>query len=210
MSLYPPLPFRILPDIYTTIKNKIMARIITLSMHVSLDGYVAGPNGEMDWIKIDDEIFSFVDSKTDEADTALYGRKTYEIMDNYWPTADQKPDAGKHARHHAAWYKSVTKVVLSRTMKSDDPKTRVISENVPEQVRALKEEPGRNILIFGSPGASQVLIEHNLIDEYWLFVNPVAINKGIPLFRQDTLQRLKLVNSHVYASGVIWLHYRKL
>lgn len=187
-----------------------MARIITLSMHVSLDGYVAGPKGEIDWIKFDDELFSFVGDKTEEADTALYGRKTFEIMDSYWPTADQKPNAGKHDRQHAAWYRSVNKVVLSRTMKSNDPKTRVISENVPEQIRALKEEPGRNILIFGSPGASQVLIEHNLIDEYWLFVNPVAINKGIPLFQQNTLQELKLVNSHIYACGVIWLHYRKL
>ncbi len=187
-----------------------MARIITLSMHVSLDGYVAGPNGEMDWIKVDDELFSFVGDKAEEADTALYGRKTYEMMESYWPTADQKPGAGQHDRQHAAWYRRVNKVVLSRTMKSNDPKTRVISENVPGQVRALKEEPGRNILIFGSPGASQVLIKNNLIDEYWLFVYPVALSKGIPLFQQDALQQLKLANSHVYPSGIIWLHYRKL
>jgi dihydrofolate reductase len=84
---------------------------IIVSMHTSLDGFVAGPNGEMNWIKFDDELFDFVGKMTDKADTALYGRKTYEMMHNYWPTADQKPNATKHDIEHAHWYKQSLKIV---------------------------------------------------------------------------------------------------
>lgn len=187
-----------------------MARKIILSMHVSLDGYVAGPKGEMDWIRFDDELFRFVGTMTDEADTGLYGRKTWEIMDNYWPTADQRPGAGEHERQHSEWYRRVTKVVISNSMKGQElPRTRIFSGNIAEQVQQLKQEPGANIIIFGSPGASQVLIANGLVDEYHLFINPIAINNGIPLFRQKEHVKLKLAATKPYECGVTWLHYRK-
>src|ERR1044072_2075112 len=93
-----------------------MKRLV-LFMHVSLDGFVAGPNGEMDWIHVDDEIFDYAGQRTSEADTALYGRVTYQMMEGYWPTAADQPNASKHAIEHSAWYKKVNKVVLSQTMK---------------------------------------------------------------------------------------------
>ncbi|MBO9151630.1 dihydrofolate reductase family protein [Chitinophaga sp. GCM10012297] len=187
-----------------------MARKIILSMHVSLDGYVATPDGGMDWVRFDDELFRFVGEMTEEADTALYGRKTWEIMDNYWPTADQKPNAGEHDRQHAAWYRRVNKVVISDSMKGRElPRTRIFSGNIAEQVTQLKQEPGSNIMIFGSPGASQVLMENGLIDEYHLFVNPVALNKGIPLFKQKDRVNLKLTATKPYECGVAWLHFRQ-
>src|SRR6478736_2054994 len=93
-----------------------MRKIISF-MHISLDGFVAGPNGEMNWIKVDQEIFDHVAKRIDASDTALYGRKTYEMMEGYWPTAGDKPKASKHDIEHSQWYKKAHKVVLSKTMK---------------------------------------------------------------------------------------------
>ena len=81
-------------------------------MHTSLDGFVAGPNGEMNWIYVDDALFDFVATMTDKADTALYGRVTYEMMQGYWPTAGDQPDASKHDKEHSAWYNKVPKIVF--------------------------------------------------------------------------------------------------
>ena len=95
-----------------------MRKIISF-MHMSLDGFVAGPNGEMDWIKVDEEIFDYVAKRISESDTALYGRVTYEMMENYWPSAGDKPKATRHDIEHSKWYKKVHKVVLSKTMNPD-------------------------------------------------------------------------------------------
>src|SRR4029079_9245329 len=91
---------------------------LVLFMHVSADGFVGGPNGEMDWIHVDEEIFEYAGGRTNEADTALYGRKTFQMMGCYLPKGSEKPGASKPDIEHAAWYNRVTKVVLSRTLKS--------------------------------------------------------------------------------------------
>ena len=96
-----------------------MRKIISF-MHISLDGFVAGLNGEMDWIKVDEEIFDYVGKRINEGDTALYGRVTYQMMENYWPTAADSPTASKHDIEHSKWYNKVHKVVLSKTMKDAD------------------------------------------------------------------------------------------
>ena len=88
-------------------------------MHISLDGFIAGPNGEMDWIKVDEQIFDHVGRRIIDGNTALYGRITYEMMESYWPTAGEKPGASKHDREHSQWYKKVHKIVLSKTMKEE-------------------------------------------------------------------------------------------
>lgn len=181
-----------------------------MSVHVSLDGYLGGPKGEMDWITIDDEIFSFVGTFTDAADGAIYGRKTYEMMQGYWPTADQKPNATRHDIHHADWYRRAEKLVISGSMKNEHrEKTQFVGDNIPEKVKAFKEQPGKNIMIFGSPSASHLLMEHGLIDEYWLFYYPVAIGGGIPLFKQNgTRERLQFVESRNFPTGAVGLHYQ--
>src|SRR3569832_296224 len=125
-------------------------RKLIVSMHISLDGYAAGPNGEMDWIHVDDEIFHYVGNITDNADTAIYGRVTYEMMDNYWPMAANKPDASKHDIQHSRWYNKVDKVVLSNTLKSnEEKKLTIINGNIHEHINKLKEHPGKNIQMFG-------------------------------------------------------------
>ncbi len=187
-------------------------RKLVLFMHVSLDGFVAGPNGEMDWIHVDEELFDYSGQRIDAANMALYGRTTYEMMQSYWPTAAEKPDATKHDIDHSRWYNKVEKIVLSRTMQGIHlPNTTIISENLTEAIGALKESQNGEIVIFGSPGAAHSLMAEGLIDEYWLFVNPILLGEGIPVFA-DIQQKiaLRLVNSHVFSSGVVCLHYERI
>lgn len=185
-----------------------MRKIISF-MHVSLDGFVAGPNGEMDWIKVDEEIFDHVGKRISEGDAALYGRVTYKMMEGYWPTAGDAPDASQHDIEHSKWYKSIRKIVLSKTMKDADlPNTTVISDNLSDAINGIKQQGNKEILVFGSPTATHALMEQGLIDGYWLFVNPVILGKGIPLFAGiNEKTNLKLVSTRPFASGVVELSY---
>jgi dihydrofolate reductase len=172
-------------------------------MHTSLDGFVATSNGELNWAKVNDEIFDFVSTITAQADTALYGRVTYQMMQSYWPDAANQPNATKHDIEHSAWYNKVPKVVLSKTLKQDGlDNTTVISQNLTENINQIKNREGKNILIFGSPAASH---------EFWLFVNPVLLGQGVPLFKGITeTTALSLIESKTFDCGVIALHYEKV
>lgn len=180
-------------------------------MHTSLDGYAAGTKGEMDWIHVDEEIFDYAAERTNEADTALYGRVTYELMESYWPTAADKADASKHDKEHSKWYSAVNKVILSKSMQGQKLKnTTIISDNIENQINDLKQKEGKEIIIFGSPSAAHSLMQLNLIDDYWLFVNPVLLGKGIPVFEStDEVLKLKLAASHTFSSGVVCVHYER-
>ncbi len=184
-------------------------RKLVLFMHTSLDGFVAGPNGEMDWINVDEEMFDYAGQRTNEADTALYGRVTYQMMESYWPTAAQLPTATKHDVEHSRWYNKVAKVVLSRTLKGANlTNTKIIDGNMAAEIVKLKQEAGKDILMFGSPTAAHSLMAEKLIDDYWLFVNPVLLGRGIPLFNEVKEKiALKLVESNIFSSGVVCLHY---
>jgi dihydrofolate reductase len=181
-------------------------------MHISLDGFVAGLNGEMDWIKVDEEIFDYVGKRISEGDTALYGRVTYQMMENYWPTAGDKPAASKHDIEHSKWYNKVHKVVLSKTMKDADlTNTKIISDNLSDRINEIKQSRNggsKDILLFGSPTATHSLIQLNLIDGYWLFVNPIILGRGIPLFVdiKDKI-KLKLLTTRQFTCGVTELNY---
>ena len=182
-------------------------------MHISLDGFVAGPNGEMDWIKVDEEIFDHVGKRISESDTALYGRVTYQMMEGYWPTAGDEPDASKHDIEHSKWYKKAEKVVLSKTMKDADlTNTKIISDNLPDRINEIKQSgngESKEILLFGSPTATHSLIQLNLIDGYWLFVNPIILGQGIPLF-VDIKEKIKLKllpTTRQFTRGVTELNY---
>ena len=192
-----------------------MRKIISF-MHISLDGFVAGPNGEMDWIKVDEEIFDHVGKRISEGDTALYGRVTYQMMEDYWPTAADKPTATRHDIEHSKWYSKVHKVVLSKTMKDAGlTNTTIISDNLLDRITALKQSSSaadgsgsKDILLFGSPTATHSLIQLNLIDGYWLFVNPVILGRGIPLFADINGKiKLKLLNTQQFTCGVTELNY---
>lgn len=181
-------------------------------MHISLDGFVAGPKGEMDWIKVDQEIFDHVGRRISKGDTALYGRVTYQMMESYWPGAGSKPGASRHDIEHSAWYSKVHKIVLSKTLRDEGlANTTIISEDIPGCIQAIKQSPGeggKEMLIFGSPSATHSLIGSGLVDGYWLFVNPVILGHGIPLFTGiEEKTRLQLLNTKQFACGVTELDY---
>ncbi|MCK9414557.1 MAG: dihydrofolate reductase family protein [Prolixibacteraceae bacterium] len=184
-------------------------RKVVLFMHVSLDGFTTDSNGGMDWINVDEEMFDYAGERTNASDTALYGRVTYQLMESYWPTAADQPNPTKHDIEHSKWYKSVTKVVVSKTMKdAGKANTIIIGEDLPGEIRKLKNGPGKEIIIFGSPSLAHSLMEENLIDGYWLFVNPILIGHGIPLFKNIKQNvRLKLLTNRTFASGVVCLNY---
>lgn len=188
-----------------------MKKIISF-MHLSLDGFVAGPNGEMDWITVDQEIFDHVGQRISESDTALYGRVTYQMMENYWPTAADQPNASKHDIEHSQWYKQAHKIVVSSSLKDAVlPNTTIISDNLADRIQEIKQSShgtGKEILLFGSPTATHSLMQEGLIDGYWLFVNPIVLGQGIPLFAGiKDKTRLDLVSTRQFTSGVVAVSY---
>jgi dihydrofolate reductase len=184
-------------------------RKLVASVNISLDGFAAGPNREINWIKIDEELFDFVGTLTDQADTALYGRVTYQMMESYWPTAAKKPSATKHDVEHSLWYNKVDKVVISRTILRDNSKnTKIFGDNIEQDIDEIKRGEGKNILLFGSPTIVRTLTQYNLIDDYWLFLNPIILGEGISLFAgTNEIVKLKLLTSKTFSSGVVGLHY---
>lgn len=185
---------------------------IVLFMHASLDGFAAGTKGEMNWIRVDEEIFDFVEERIARTNTALYGRVTFQMMESYWPTAADQPGASKHDRVHAAWYKTARKVVLSNTLNQGSfTNTTVISKDYAAAIRNLKKETTGDILLFGSPTTAHSLLAENLIDECWLFINPVLLGDGIPVFKGiKEREQLKLMKTHVFSSGVVCLQHELL
>lgn len=186
-----------------------MRKIISF-MHISLDGFVAGPKGELDWVKVDEEIFEYVGRRISKGDISMYGRITYQMMEAYWPTAGDKPNASKHDIEHSRWYGKVHKVVLSGTMiDTERSDTTIISNNLSDSINELKQREGEDILLFGSPTATHSLIRENLIDGYWLFVNPIILGQGIPLFTdiKDKIKLKLLPITRQFASGVTELNY---
>ena len=188
-----------------------MRKIVSF-MHVSLDGFVASTDegfASLGWISISGDLFEYVEQRIQQTDTALYGRITYQMMEAYWPTAADKPNPTNHDIEHSRWYKTATKIVLSKTLEEKNhSNTKIISSNLSDEITKLKQGAGSEILVFGSPSATHALMEENLIDEYWLFVNPILLGRGIPLFKNiKDRTALTLVKSKIFASGVVCLHY---
>lgn len=178
-------------------------------MHISLDGFVAGPSGEMNWIKADQEIFDHVGKCISEVDTSLYGRVTYQMMEGYWPSAAEKTSASKHDIEHSKWYNKVHKIVLSKSLNEKGlTNTTIIGDNLSDRINKIKHTAGSDILLFGSPTATHCLMQHDLIDGFWLFVNPIIIGEGIPLFAgiKDKI-KLNLLSTQQFKCGVTELNY---
>lgn len=186
-------------------------RKIVLLEHVSLDGFLAGPNGEMDWIRVeDDAMWDDVKALTDAADTAIFGRTTYEMMESYWPTAGDAPGASQHDIDHSRWLNNSSVIVVSHTLESArwgaSGQAQVVNDTA--ALRALKDQPGANMLLIGSASVARECARVGLIDDYRVNVNPVILGGGTPLFPQLTTGRtLELVASRTFAGGVVGLHY---
>lgn len=189
-------------------------RKITMLEHVSLDGYLAGPRGEMDWISVGDEMWDFVDPLTDNADAAIFGRRTYEMMLSYWPTAGDGPNASAHDKNHSRWLNDATKVLVSSSTQDASWAGRdnvtVVRDDLAGRMQALKQQPGKGMLLIGSVSVARALIGEGLIDEYRLMLNPVVLGEGMPLYPDSgARQQLELVESKALSNGVVALTYVK-
>jgi dihydrofolate reductase len=184
-------------------------RKVILLMHVSLDGFVAGPNGEMDWIVYDHDVEHDAHALHASTDAAIYGRVTYQMMESYWPTVLADPSSTGPALNHARWLDGATKIVISRTLEAVTWKnTLLIKDHVAEEIAKLKQQPGKDMWLIGSPSIVHEFMRHDLIDEYRLNVNPVVLGRGIPLFASaDQPLQLKLQEAKPYACGVVGLRY---
>ncbi len=193
----------------TNTKARSKMRNLVAFMHVSLDGFVASSRGEMDWITIDDEIFKDSIMLADNADTALFGRVTYQMMESYWPTVLANDSSNELELQHAKWMEDINKIVFSKRLeKVEWNNTKLIKENIPLEILKLKQVPGKNMMIFGSPKLTHSFMEWNLVDEYHININPVILGSGIPLFNLHNRIGLKLVTLKKFRSGVVGLHYR--
>lgn len=184
-------------------------RKVIMTMWVTLDGFVAGPNGEMNWIgEIDDEANGpYQDDFVSAADTLLLGRVTYESFAGSWPNMSNAPDAPEGLKAYARKLNEMRKIVFSKSLESAEWNNSTLSREItPAEIMQLKQEPGRNIIIYGSASLVQALASLNLIDQYQLLLYPIALGKGKPLFNDHT--KLKLVNTITRPSGIIELHYQ--
>jgi dihydrofolate reductase len=187
------------------VKGRNMRSIISLA-HISLDGFMAGPDGDMSFIIFDDELADYTYPLMATVDTAVYGRTTYQIMESYWPGMVDAND--QHPREHARWYRDVAKIVASRTLTESKTNVRVVGDDIVGALRAEKQKAGGDIMIFASPTLTHTLAAADLVDEWRLTIQPAIVGSGLPLFAHvEKLAKLELRSSKSFGSGVIAAHY---
>jgi dihydrofolate reductase len=184
-------------------------RKLLLVAQISLDGYVAGPNGEFDHFVGGEENLSFVCGITEQADAALLGRVSYALLDAGWPSAATRPGATENEIRYSNWYNKVPKYVVSGSMREGGSHNSVfINQNIAAEIQKIKEREGRDILLFGSPSLAQFLLEENLLDGCWIILHPVLFGDGIPLFRStQKVGALQLMQTKQLSTGVMALQY---
>jgi dihydrofolate reductase len=176
---------------------------------VSVDGYMEGPNREIDWHMVDDELHRHLNGWLAGAGGFLEGRVTYELMAEFWPTADLDPDATPTIVEFAQIWRDMPKVVYSRTLDRADWNATVAHEVVPTEVLALKAQAGGDLVLGGSDLATE-FARHDLIDEYRLYVHPVVIGRGTQMLRpSDAKVPLQLAETHAFGNGVVMLRYER-
>jgi dihydrofolate reductase len=183
-------------------------RKLIFSMSVSLDGYIAGPKGEIDWSPPDDELHRFHNERVRELGGHLCGRRLYETM-VYWETAEQDQSLGETERDFARIWQALPKVVFSNTLDEVKGNTRLVRGDPAEEVRRLKEEPGKDLGV-GGAGLAASLTKLGLIDDYELFVVPVVLGGGTPYFPPlEERINLDLVETRTFGSRVVYLRYQR-
>jgi dihydrofolate reductase len=184
-------------------------RKIVLMSSVSLDGFIEGPNQEIDWHQVDAELHQHFNDEIRTFGALLSGRVTHELMAAYWPNADKDPGAGPEMTEFAGIWRNIPKVVFSRTLQHADWHTTIVREVVPEEIRALKEQPGGDLCLGGADLAATFL-RHDLVDEFRIYVHPVLIGRGKPLFPDsEALTGLRLVETREFGNGVVLLRYER-
>ena len=193
-------------------------RQVILSMMMSLDGFIAGPNDEMDWLPPfnDDALWKDIHKQMwknlQSVDTLLLGRVTYQIWEKYWPAAAANPASTKNDLAFSRYADETQKVVFSRTLEGVGwNNTRLVKDNIAEEISRLKGQPGKNLALAGGAGIAQTFMRLGLIDDYQLLVHPVILGRGKPLFKGlENGIRLKLVGAQTLRPEVAALHYKPL
>jgi dihydrofolate reductase len=184
-------------------------RKIILMMSVSLDGFFEGPNRELDWHLVDDEVHSHFNEQLGAMSAFLDGRVTYELMAGYWPTADRDPASPRPVAEFARIWRDMPKIVYSKTLERADWNTTVVRDVVPEEVMELKAQPGGDMVVGGADLAA-TFMRYDLIDEYRLYVHPVVLGQGKPLFPpSDARINLRLAETRTFGNGVVLLRYER-
>ena len=182
-------------------------RKLTYGMMVSLDGFVARPDGALDWVLVDEELHTFINNQEHEVGLYGYGRCLYEVM-RYWQTADQDPSLSDFELEYAKIWQAKPKIVFSATLDAVEGNTQLVRDDAVETIRQLKQQSGPDIDV-GGPTLAAALIRHNLIDEYKLFLQPVVLGEGIPFLPPGiTTMNLRLVETRPFQSGVVYLRYQ--
>ena len=183
-------------------------RKLIYAMSVSLDGYIEATNGDLRWSDPDEELHKHFNEQETMIDIHLYGRRLYENMAAYWPTADENPSAPKVEIEYARIWKDMKKIIFSKTLKKVGWNSQLVSENIAEEVNRLKAQPGKDMSVGGAEIAS-AFMQLGLIDEYWLYLRPIILGGGKPMFRElhDKIN-VKLVETRTFGSGVVLLRYR--
>lgn len=183
-------------------------RKLIYSMTVSLDGFIAGRDGEIDWSAPDEELHRFHNQQTRELGAHLCGRRLYEVM-VYWETADENPSLPEHELEFARIWKDLPKIVFSETLDTVEGNARLVRGSVVDEVAKLSEQPGKDLSV-GGAGLASSLMELGLIDEFRLFVSPVVLGAGTPYFPalQERIN-LELVETRTFGSRVVYVRYRR-
>lgn len=188
-------------------------RKLVVFLHSSLDGFVEGPQGDMDigWITYNHELEDFANEVLQTADTIVWGRKTHEMMYDYWPTVPSNENASEHELNHAKWIENVEKVIFSKALNSVDwHNSRLVKKNVKDEIIHMKQQEGEDIVVLGSPRFAHYLMQLDVVDEYKITVSPTLIGKGLPLFQNIHEQvDLKLIDNKTFESGALGLIYQK-
>jgi dihydrofolate reductase len=185
-------------------------RNLIYSFGVSLDGFIAGPNGDIDWSAPDEELHRFHNQQARELGAHLLGRGLYEVM-RYWETAEEEnPSAPEHELEFARIWKATPKIVFSTTLEEVEGNTRLVRDGVAEEVARLKEQPGKDLAV-GGAGLASTCIKLGLVDDYRLFVSPVVLGGGTPYFPAlDERMNLELVETQTFGSRVGYVRYRRV
>lgn len=179
-------------------------------MFTTVDGFIAGPNGEFIDYEPSAEEMQFANDLFGSMDGIMFGRVVYEGFVDYWDTLDITDTSSNPLDiEFAEIFRKLNRVVFSRTMESVPANTILIKDSIADTVTDLKQQPGGDYLLICGPALLAELVQHNLVDEYILLVRPIALGKGLPIFGQIPNQlSLELLTTKVFASGVILQHYR--
>ncbi|GAA0372466.1 dihydrofolate reductase family protein [Bacillus horti] len=192
-----------------TLNKQNSTRKVIYSMMVSLDGFIETVESEINWTKPDEELHQHFNDQESTIDTHLYGRRLYENMSSFWPTADENPSASAQEIEYSRIWKNATKVVFSKTLDKVEWNSTLVRDNIAQVIKDLKERPGKNMDLGGAEIAAEFM-KQDLIDEYRLYVHPVILGNGKPMFQGlDRSINLKLVESRSFGCGVVLLRYER-